>query len=66
MLFGILPLPQIVAITSPIGRGIGELHNLSAWFLLGVVGLHVAATLYHQFVQRDPVLQRMLPTALEK
>ena len=29
--------------------------------LLALVGLHVAAALYHYFVRRDGVLQRMLP-----
>ena len=28
---------------------------------LGLVGLHVLAGLYHYFVRRDGVLQRMLP-----
>ncbi len=61
MLFGVIPLPQIVATQSPFGRAVGEYHNLSAWVLLGVVGLHLLATLYHQLVLRDRVLQRMLP-----
>jgi len=29
--------------------------------LLVLIGLHVAAALYHYFVRRDRVLQRMLP-----
>jgi cytochrome b561 len=29
--------------------------------MLGLVGLHVAAALYHYLVRRDRVLQRMLP-----
>jgi cytochrome b561 len=28
---------------------------------LVLVGLHVAAALYHYFIRRDGVLQRMLP-----
>ncbi len=61
MLFGIIPLPQIVATGSPIGRALGEYHNLSAWVLLGAIGLHVLATAYHHFFLRDRVLERMLP-----
>jgi len=29
--------------------------------MLALVGLHVAAALYHQFIRRDGVLQRMVP-----
>jgi cytochrome b561 len=29
--------------------------------LLGVIGLHLVGALYHYFVLRDRVLQRMLP-----
>jgi cytochrome b561 len=40
----------------------GDVHGLLAnYLMLGLVGLHVAAGLYHYFVRRDSVLQRMLP-----
>ncbi len=40
------------------------MHSLLAeYVLLALVGLHVAAALYHYFVRRDRVLQRMLPGA---
>ena len=31
------------------------------WGLLGLVGLHVIAALYHYWFRRDQVLQSMLP-----
>ena len=37
------------------------LHVYGAWIMTAAVGLHVLATLRHQFVDRDDVLQRMLP-----
>jgi cytochrome b561 len=36
---------------------------LSDYGLLTLVGLHVVAALYHYFMRRDGVLQRMLPYA---
>jgi cytochrome b561 len=36
-------------------------HELSAWALLGLVGLHALAALHHRFVLRDDILQSMLP-----
>jgi cytochrome b561 len=38
-----------------------EIHEISAWVLLGLIGLHVLAALFHRFVLRDEVLQSMLP-----
>ena len=38
-----------------------QIHALSAWMLLGLIGLHILAALFHRFVLRDEVLQSMLP-----
>lgn len=55
-------LPQLVA-TRAAGWGwTGDVHALlSNYVLLTLVGLHVLAALYHYFIRRDGVLQRMLP-----
>jgi cytochrome b561 len=60
-LFGMLPLPALVAEGSAMGRSIGRLHETLTWVLLGAVGLHVAAALLHLLVYRDGVMARMLP-----
>ena len=39
-----------------------EIHQLLAYSLFGLVGLHVAGALWHQYVRRDGVLSRMLPS----
>jgi cytochrome b561 len=61
VMFG-LELPHLVA-TRAAGWGwTGDVHALLAnYLLLTLVGLHVLAALYHYFVRRDGVLQRMLP-----
>ncbi len=42
----------------------GDTHIVIAEFaILPLVGLHVAAALYHHFIRHDRVLQRMLPGA---
>jgi len=56
-------LPHLVAAQSRIGRLAGDVHVYLAWSLLALVGLHVAAALYHHFGRHDRVLQRMLPGA---
>ncbi|MDE2221068.1 MAG: cytochrome b/b6 domain-containing protein, partial [Gammaproteobacteria bacterium] len=61
-LFGIFRLPGLVPEDARSGFKAGDMHaDLLSWALLALVGLHVAAGLYHQFVKRDGVLQRMLP-----
>jgi cytochrome b561 len=37
------------------------LHELSAFALVGLAGLHMAAALKHQWIDKDGLLQRMLP-----
>jgi cytochrome b561 len=61
VVFGVAELPHLVAPKSRIGMQAGDVHTFIAWALLALIGLHVAAALYHYFVRRDTVLQRMLP-----
>src|SRR5579871_3673756 len=61
-LFGIVGLPKLVATRGGPWGWTGDIHSLLAdYALLALVGIHVAAALYHQFVRRDGVLRRMLP-----
>ncbi len=59
-LFGIIPLPMLVAKGSPAGHAMGDLHQVAAYVLLGAIGLHVIAALIHRFWLRDNVMDRML------
>ena len=52
--------------TPPLGRFWGEAHEVMGNLLLAVVGAHVAAALWHHFVQHDSVLRRMLPLWLQR
>ncbi len=60
--FGLFELPQLMAKRAPGWGWTGDVHSLLANYLMLVLtGLHVTAALYHYFVRRDGVLQRMLP-----
>jgi cytochrome b561 len=62
--FGLFELPKLVATRAPGFGWTGDVHGLLAnYLMLTLVGLHVAAGLYHYFIRRDRVLQRMLPGA---
>jgi cytochrome b561 len=55
-------LPKLVGARAPAWRWTGDVHALlSNYVMLTLVGLHVLAGLYHYFIRRDGVLQRMLP-----
>lgn len=58
-LFGAIELPPLSAAGSHLGHAMGDLHQVLAWALIGLVGLHLAGALYHRFVLRDGLLRRM-------
>ena len=61
VMFG-LELPKLVPTRAPGWQWAGDVHGLLAnYAMLILVGLHVLAGLYHYFIRRDRVLQRMLP-----
>jgi|SRR6185437_240232 cytochrome b561 len=61
-LFGLFNMPKLIATREPGFGWTGDVHMLLSYYaLLTLIGLHVAASLYHYFWRRDRVLQRMLP-----
>ena len=60
-LFGVLPYPAISPVGSPVGHAMGDIHGVLAWVLFVLIALHIAGALFHRFVLKDRVLERMLP-----
>ena len=61
VMFGV-ELPKLVGTRAPGWRWTGDVHTLLAYYvMLTLIGLHVVAGLYHHFIRRDGVLQRMFP-----
>ena len=59
--FGQIALPDLLAKNETVAELIKPLHQLSAFALMGLAALHVAAALKHHWVDRDGLMQRMLP-----
>jgi cytochrome b561 len=57
--FGVLPLPDFVPADKALAELIKPLHKFSTLALGGLVLMHVAAALKHQFIDRDGLLARM-------
>lgn len=68
VLFGVIPWFRIGAVMNqdPATKAylhdlFGQIHTSIAYVIYAVVTLHILGALKHQFVDRDPELQRMLP-----
>jgi len=59
--FDLVTLPGLLPPEAKVGFLAGDVHVVLSYVLLGLIGLHVAAGLYHHFARHDRVLQRMLP-----
>jgi cytochrome b561 len=61
VLFGVLPLPDWVPVDRDLAQALKPWHGRLAWLLGGLALLHVAAAWKHQLVDRDGLINRMLP-----
>jgi cytochrome b561 len=59
-LLGVVPLPALAPKGAAWAHEAGDIHNTLVYVLLAFILLHVAGALFHYFVHRDQVLQRML------
>lgn len=57
---GPLHLPSLLPAGSRLGHELGDIHGDLAVVLAVLIGLHVLAGLYHQFVRRDDTLLRIM------
>lgn len=58
---GLFQLPDLIARNKALATNLRDIHEILNWMLLAVVCGHVAFALKHHFVDRDEVLERMLP-----
>lgn len=54
-----MPLPALATQGSAVGHDLGEWHSTLAYVVLGLLGLHVSAALYHHWIRKDGLLTRM-------
>jgi cytochrome b561 len=58
--FGLVPIPAPVFAGRASEDFLEEAHEVTAYALVGLAGVHAAAALYHHFVLGDSVLRRMI------
>ncbi len=59
--FGLFSISPIFEANRAAARPYRQLHELSAYALLGLAGLHAITALWHHYIRKDGVLQKMLP-----
>lgn len=59
-LFGFVQIPAFAPDDRALRRSINGWHELAANALLGLAAFHALAALYHQFVRKDGLLNRMV------
>jgi cytochrome b561 len=62
--FGLFSLPPFTAKNEALSTQLFAIHRWVGWLVVALVLVHVGAALFHYFIRRDKVLQRMLPKAL--
>ena len=59
--YGFFTLPNLIAPNKELVDLLKEVHELIAYGLIGLIGLHMSAALFHHFYHKDDVLTRMVP-----
>jgi cytochrome b561 len=65
-IFGLFSLPGLVAPDQPAADRVFRLHFIGAMALALLIGIHVAAALFHYLIRKDNVLGRMWPALVRK
>jgi cytochrome b561 len=58
---GLGALPRLLPRDLALADTLEDWHGNLAWLLLALIGLHVAAAIWHQWVRRDGLLEAMWP-----
>ena len=58
---GLWQLPDFVPVSKSLAEAIKPWHEITAFAMAGLVLLHIAGALKHQWVDRDGLVARMLP-----
>jgi cytochrome b561 len=57
----VIPLPPVTEKNEDLAKQVFEWHETAAIVLIAFVSVHILAAIYHRFVRRDRVVERMLP-----
>ena len=58
--FSLFTIPAVEEKSVALAQFFNNIHGISALIFVGLIGLHIAAGLYHHFVRKDNILKRMI------
>lgn len=64
--FGLFEMPDLTGKNDTLKEISVEVHEISVFVLIGILGLHMAGAVKHAVIDRDITLQRMLPESAYK
>ena len=59
--FGVLPIPDLLGKDKALGELLANVHQGLNLIFIAVLAGHIAAALKHKFIDKDDILDRMLP-----
>jgi cytochrome b561 len=59
--FGLFNLPNLITENKALGDVFFQTHETLAYLFIVLIGIHIAAALYHHFILKDNILKKMLP-----
>ncbi|MEM7508039.1 MAG: cytochrome b [Pseudomonadota bacterium] len=54
-----MKLPGLIGKDEALGKLLFEWHGIVGWVIIGLVGVHICAALYHWIIKRDRIMGRM-------
>jgi len=58
--FSLFTIPAAEEKSVSLAQFFNNIHGISAFIFVGLISLHIAAGLYHHFVRKDNILNRMI------
>ena len=58
--FGVIPIPDVLEKNKELGDILQEIHETLNYLFIGLVLVHVGASIKHHLIDKDDVLTRML------
>lgn len=60
-IFGLFNLPAIMPESKDLDHLFEEIHEITAWGLMGLIALHFVGAVKHHIIDKDSTIKRMLP-----
>jgi cytochrome b561 len=64
--FNFFQLPAFDPGNKPLRKAAGQVHELAAYAILALAGVHAVVAFFHQYWLRDRLMERMLPSTGKK